>query len=44
MLNATKKFDKGGKPKDEKDKERHWNGQEDVDKLCMVFTNFLTDV
>jgi len=41
------KFDRGGKKESKKEKKKReedddWKGSEDVEKLCMIFTNYLT--
>jgi len=39
ILDATQKFDKGSKKSKKKEE---WKGSEDVEKLCSVFTTYLT--
>ena len=40
IMDATQKFDKGAKRN--RAKKEEWKGAEDVEKLCSVFTNYLT--
>ena len=47
ILTATKKFDRGEKVKEDKKEDeetKHWNLDIDVDKICAVLDNFVTDV
>ena len=47
ILEATMKFDRGGKKESKKERkkreeEEEWKGSEDVEKLCNIFTTYLT--
>lgn len=43
IMEVTQKFDRGGKKKKKKkQEEEEWQGSEDVEKLCAIFTNYLT--